>query len=109
MWHGEELAGVGCGEADVYNGEPREVLVAEWDEFCLRECKWGEGGVDEVWADYYRPISKYHFVLPKRHASWTDLRKSLRKATHELFGVVINLVGVRWACTAKTRRNGRKP
>lgn len=98
----KKLAGVGCGEANVYNGKSGKVFVAEWNEFCLLNVS---SGWCKVQADYYRPITKHHFVLPTKSVPWIDLPKRLRKVTDKLLGVVINLFSVRFASTMNIRQN----
>ena len=71
-------------------------MVAERNEFCLLFIS---GGWFKMQTEHYRPITKQHFVLPTKTVSSNDLSKRLGKVTHQLFGVVINLVSVRGVFT----------
>ena len=84
--------GVSYGEADVYNGKPWEVVVAEWNEFCLLNVS---GSWCKVRANSYRPITKQHSVLPEKTVSWIDLPKRFRKVAYKLFRLIVNLQSVR--------------
>ena len=71
-------------------------MVAERNEFCLL---FVSGGWCKMQTEHYRPITKQHFVLPTKIVSSNDLSKRFGKVTHQLFGVVINLVSVRGVFT----------
>jgi hypothetical protein len=90
---GEELAGVGGGEADVGDGEAGEMVRAEGKVFDLGRGsvpgpgRGGEGGKGSA----YSPNTEYYALIPGPARAWRYGSHGLANEAHDRIGVVVNL------------------